>query len=87
MKTTTTIPGSLIGPASIAFETLVTRLLTKKDKAKCISIVNNTVKNLARTYGKPAPVGTIIIMSKVLDVITDDVSYVVTFSSEEGVEL
>lgn len=84
---TAIIPGSLIGSAAIAFETLSTKLLTKKDKAKCISIINNAVRNLAWAHGRQPITGTIISISKVLDVVTDDITYRVLYSKETEVEL
>ena len=84
-KTLVTIPASLMGSAAVAFETLCspTQLLQKTHK-KLVTVLNNAAKALAAAHFKEPPKGTLIKVTKSLDLITGDVIYEFTYSSEKS---
>lgn len=84
-KIQVTIPAALMGSAAVAFETLCAPSpLLQKTQKKLITVINNSAKALAAAHFKEPPKGTLIKVTKSLDIITGDVIYELTYSSEKS---
>lgn len=77
------IPAALMGSAIIAFDTLCTKHLAKKDEKKLITILNNTAKALAVAHRRDPPKGKLVGVHKKLDIITGDVIYELIYGEHE----